>query len=103
LQITLDRLANDGAAGEGDNVWADVENVRGGAAGDTLIGDDGANALVGKGGSDQLTGSGGADTLISGGDFGTADSDTCGSETDTALVDGADLVGSDCENVILGL
>ncbi len=43
-----------------------IENVRGGAGNDFLLGDDNANRLEGLGGADNLWGFGGADTLIGG-------------------------------------
>ncbi len=77
LAVSLDDVANDGAAGEGDNVRSDVESIFGGRAGDTLIGNDGANNFIGgfgdaadtidgRGGADQMEGRGGADTLYGG-------------------------------------
>jgi len=98
LQLTLDGVANDGAAGESDNVWGDVENVIGGTAGDVIVGNGLGNVLTGNRGSDQLDGAGGADTLNSNDLFG-ADSVTCGTEIDSADVDRADTVASDCESV----
>ena len=56
--------ADDGEAGEGDDVQGDVEVVRGGSAGDSLSGGDGANRLNGRGGADVLDGGGGDDELI---------------------------------------
>ncbi len=43
-----------------------IENLTGGAAGDTLIGDDTANVIRGGGGTDLLYGFGGNDTLAGG-------------------------------------
>jgi len=57
---------NDGTAGEGDTIGADIENLIGGSAGDTLIGNDLSNVLDGSYGNDTLQGMGGADTLIGG-------------------------------------
>lgn len=61
--VDLDDVADDGAAGEGDNARTDVENVVGGAANDTLTGDGDANVLSGFDGADTLRGGGGEDTL----------------------------------------
>ena len=63
LRISLDGVANDGAAGEGDNVLDDVEVVHGGRRGDTLIGNARRNFLQGGPGSDTLVGGGGPDVL----------------------------------------
>jgi Ca2+-binding RTX toxin-like protein len=66
LTIALDGVANDGDAGEGDNVQADVENVIGGSDGDTLVGSGAANVLDGRDGDDMLVGGGADDTLEGG-------------------------------------
>jgi Ca2+-binding RTX toxin-like protein len=66
LAIALDNVGNDGEAGEGDDVQADVENVIGGSDGDTLTGSGGPNALDGRDGDDMIAG-GGADDRIDGG------------------------------------
>ena len=49
-----------------DRVEADVENVTGGPAGDTLTGNDQANTLNGGAGPDTITGGDGADSLLGG-------------------------------------
>jgi hypothetical protein len=72
LNISLDGVANDGAAGEGDNIETDVENIWGGYGDDTIAGDDAANAINGGGGSNYLDGGGGDDVI---GDIG------CGTNT----------------------
>ena len=90
--------ANDGEAGELDDVHGDVERIRGGSAADVLTGDADANTLIGQGGGDTLTGGGGADEL-QGGDgadtlLGGADNDTLqgGTGADTLQGDaGSDL------------
>jgi Ca2+-binding RTX toxin-like protein len=61
--VTLDDAANDGEAGERDNVSSDVETVSGGAGNDVLSGSGGANTLQGFGGHDTLNGNAGNDTL----------------------------------------
>lgn len=66
LSITLDDVANDGEAGEADDVRADVENVVGGSDGDSLIGSGAPNALDGRDGDDMITG-GGSDDRLDGG------------------------------------
>jgi Ca2+-binding RTX toxin-like protein len=65
VTVTLDDVANDGAAGEGDNVHSDVEGAGGTDGDDTLIGNGAANSLYGVHGSDLLVGRGGADNLFS--------------------------------------
>jgi hemolysin type calcium-binding protein len=66
LSISLDDVANDGAAGEGDNVAGDIRVVYGGGGADTLTGNDGRNDLAGAGGDDVLAGAGGDDQLAGG-------------------------------------
>ncbi len=63
IRVTLDGVANDGGAGEGDNVGADIETIGGGQGDDVLIGDDGPQHMYGSGGNDVLLGHGGADRL----------------------------------------
>lgn len=73
LVIRLDGLANDGAAGENDNVMTDVENVRGGYGNDLLAGSDAANTFLAGAGDDTIDGGWGNDTLWGGDGFDTAD------------------------------
>jgi Ca2+-binding RTX toxin-like protein len=104
VTISLDGVANDGAAGERQNV--DVEYVFGGPAGDTLTGGNNADLLHGMQGDDVLEGGGGADSLYghTGDDTiwaldNTADYITCGDGYDQVLADYKDDVWSDCEAV----
>ena len=95
LRITLDGLANDGAAGENDKIFADVENANGGNGADTITGNASANVLRGGGGNDTIRGGAGNDTLFgdSGIDklFGEAGNDTLYvRSTPTADADTAD-------------
>lgn len=64
--VTLDATANDGESGETDKVMIDVENVVGGAGGDTITGSAVDNVLDGGGGGDTLLGGLGNDRLIGG-------------------------------------
>lgn len=66
LKVTIDGVANDGAAGEADNVKRDVENLIGGSGKDTLTGSAAANVLSGGSGNDLLSGGPGNDTLKGG-------------------------------------
>jgi Ca2+-binding RTX toxin-like protein len=63
LNITIGVGANDGAAGEGDNVFAGVEKVTGGSGDDTITGDVSAETLTGGAGNDTLNGAGGNDVI----------------------------------------
>jgi hypothetical protein len=105
VRVTIDDLADDGAAGEHDNVQVDVEDVYGGNQGDVLTGSAGSNTLDGGAGPDTLTGAAGADDLFGAlGDDrlfardGVADGVDCGDGFDTAIVDERDHV-SGCEAV----
>ena len=65
-----DGVADDGEAGEGDNVLTDVDVVVGGSANDVLTGNGNANVLIGGAGDDRLSGEDGFDFLA--GDTGEA-------------------------------
>ena len=99
VKVTLDGVANDGsfdwwtgASTEMDNVFWDVENLRGGSGGDILWGSVWANDFSGGAGDDQLYGVGGNDRLD--GSFGN-DSLSAG--------DGNDIVrGSDGNDSVDG-
>ena len=111
VTVTLDDQADDGIAGEADNVHRDVEDVTGGDGNDLLIGNIEANVLHGDlsgdaaAGADRIDGGGGADSLFGDGGNdamkardGIADTVDCGSGIDTAVTDTIDLVRN-CENV----
>jgi Ca2+-binding RTX toxin-like protein len=66
LAVSLDGAANDGEAGERDNVYRDVERVLGGEGDDRLTGSPVDNALIGNGGNDVLDGGRGHDDLVGG-------------------------------------
>ena len=55
-----------GVGADGTDTLNSIENIRGSAYNDTLIGDSGANVIRGGGGVDTINGEGGADTLIAG-------------------------------------
>jgi Ca2+-binding RTX toxin-like protein len=63
VDVTLDGLAGDGAAGESDTIHTDVETAIGGLGDDLLIGGPNADTLSGGPGVDTLHGEGGADVL----------------------------------------
>ena len=101
--VTIGSLANDGSAGEHDEVRADVERVWGGPGADKLTAGSPAAELRGLGGADRLTGGPAKDTLIGdgGNDYldgkGLGDTYKCGAGTDTWVKTGADAVALDCE------
>jgi Ca2+-binding RTX toxin-like protein len=61
--VSLDGIANDGEATEGDNVADDVENVTGGSGGDNITGSSAANIILGGAGNDVLLGEPGDSAL----------------------------------------
>lgn len=81
ISVTLDSVANDGAAGEGDLV--SVESVIGGTGNDTLSGNGQANGLIGGKGDDVLGGGGGSDSLL-----GQDGDDSIGGGDDADYLDG---------------
>jgi Ca2+-binding RTX toxin-like protein len=118
VSLTLDGAANDGYAGETDNLLA-IENVNGGTGNDTLVGDDGSNELDGGGGSDAIAGQGGNDVLRGDG-FGLSvvrgmissgptndtliggegrDELNCGPDVDVGIRDPRDQVDVNCERI----
>jgi Ca2+-binding RTX toxin-like protein len=94
VTITLDGVADDGEAGEGDNVGADVEEAAGGSGADRIVGNPSGNRLHGGAGNDTLIG-GSAEDRVEGeeGDDiidtrdGVYDSVDCGPGTDTVYAD----------------
>ncbi|HEX8744867.1 MAG TPA: calcium-binding protein [Thermoleophilaceae bacterium] len=64
VTVTLDDRPDDGAAGEGDDVGSDVEDVTGGPGPDRLTGDARANRLDGWWGDDVLLGEAGDDEIV---------------------------------------
>ena len=91
LTITLDDAANDGLAGENDNVRSDIESVSGGYGADSITGSAGPDRLFGDDGVDHLDGAGGNDYLADG-MWCTADELDGGAGDDRVFVDGANIV-----------
>lgn len=88
VSATIGADANDGEAGELDNVGAGIDAVFGGSGGDTLSGVGIADNLIldGRGGDDHLVGGSGNDTLLPGAG---ADDMIGGAGTDGASLSGA--------------
>jgi RTX calcium-binding nonapeptide repeat (4 copies) len=63
VTTTKDGVANDGQAGENDNIGSDVEQITGGSANDTVGGGPAADVLVGGPGNDAVQGFAGDDEL----------------------------------------
>ncbi|WP_157592061.1 calcium-binding protein [Solirubrobacter soli] len=108
VTVTLDDVANDGEAGEGDNVHSDVDDIAGGSGDDTLTGSAGENRIDGGAGDDTITGGDGPDALTGGaGDDtinaqdGFSDQISCGAGDDSVAADADDVVADDCEHVSL--
>jgi hypothetical protein len=117
--------ADDGEAGERDEILGGHEVLAGGEAGDVLrapAGSRAAHSISGRGGNDQIDGADGADTLLggAGGDTirafggddrillkdGEADTVSCGDGSDTVDVDPIDNFGGLaplCENGTIGV
>jgi Ca2+-binding RTX toxin-like protein len=118
LSLTLDDAANDGAAGETDNLLA-LENLFSGSGNDTIVGNASANEIeagfgndlvAGQGGNDILSGDRGQlavtrgilqtgptdDTLIGGTG---RDALRCNAGTDVAVRDPRDQVDVTCERI----
>jgi len=106
LTVSIGDGANDGEAGELDDVGADVERLRGGSGNDTLTGNSAANVIYGGAGDDQIDGNdandvlygqAGADTIDALDGFPYRDRLVCGTETDTTISDTRDIRAADCE------
>jgi Ca2+-binding RTX toxin-like protein len=66
VSVRLDNLANDGQAGEQDNVLNDNENIVGSNSGDVLFGSAANNSISGLGGNDLIASFGGNDFVDGG-------------------------------------
>jgi Ca2+-binding RTX toxin-like protein len=104
LNVSLDGVANDGEAGESDNVESDVEQVTGGADSDSLTGSDAANMLDGGPGDDLLTGLGGDDVIQGGANDGGSDGLAGGPGNDVMRGGAGDdsVDGGDDDDVLSG-
>jgi Ca2+-binding RTX toxin-like protein len=89
VTVTVGTGADDGEVGEGDDVGADVEAVRGGSGNDDLTGDEEDNVLRGGPGADDIDGGDGDDVVD--GDEGNDDLEG-GDGEDTASFFGAPAV-----------
>jgi Ca2+-binding RTX toxin-like protein len=108
LTVSLDGAANDGAAGENDNV--DTEDVSTAQGDDSLTGDGATNTLLGGPGNDILDGGAGADVFDGGPGIDTATyasrsgavTVSLGSVADDGEAGENDMVRADVETVIGG-
>jgi Ca2+-binding RTX toxin-like protein len=92
VSVSLNDVADDGTAGEHDNVHSDVENIIGGDSHDVLAGDGVDNHLDGAHGRDSLFGGGGDDHLA-----GRKDGDELFGEQGDDL-----LIGGENHDVLFG-
>jgi Ca2+-binding RTX toxin-like protein len=106
VTVSMDDVADDGAAGEKDNVLDNVEVLKGGTGRDMLVGSDGRDTVQGGAEGDSIDGGDAADALDgeAGDDViaardGAPDTITCGAGSDMVNADTADTVASDCELV----
>jgi hypothetical protein len=66
LTLDIDNRADDGSAGEKDNIKTDVENITGGSGNDKITGNSEPNSLIGGSGNDVISGGSGDDNVNSG-------------------------------------
>ncbi len=104
VRVTLDGTANDGGAGEGDDVR--TSGVIGSPGPDVITGDARANSLTGSGGADVIDGGGGDDsidaTLQDAQASDGPDTVRCGAGNDAVVADENDKAGVDCERIRVG-
>jgi Ca2+-binding RTX toxin-like protein len=110
LDVSLDDVANDGEATEGDNVHSDIEDVYGGSGPNTLTGSAADNRLgvvLYANAPDNIDGGGGNDTIDSGSapSCDTPDVLTGGDGNDEITVGRAEVVdgGADDDTIHAGL
>lgn len=106
VSVTLDGVADDGLAGEGDNVLPSMENVDATNGPDLVVGSSLSNEISGHDGNDELDGGAGTDRITGGrGDDrilardGERDIIACEGGSDTVQADTLDQVAGDCEIV----
>jgi Ca2+-binding RTX toxin-like protein len=66
VSLTQDGVADDGEAGEGDNVAADVEDIFTGAGNDVISASNADNEIQSLAGNDTIDGGGGSDEILGG-------------------------------------
>ena len=91
VTVTVNNVANDGAAGENDNVRTDVESVFGSPNADDITGSPAPDFLEGGGATDILRGGAGPDTLAGG----AGDDTMNGGAGGDNMSGGFDSVGAD--------
>jgi hypothetical protein len=103
VRVTLDDVADDGPAGDDDNVHSDVEDVSATGGNDVIKGSPGGNSIFGLSGDDVIDGGAGADIFDAGdGDDvvtsrdGIAELVDCGDGNDRVIADIVDVTDG-CE------
>jgi len=95
-----DSSQTNGASGELDQIFGDIENLIGGSGADSLAGNSGPNEIVGAAGNDSLVG-GAGDDVLEGGAAGNTESNVldCGAGDDIGFSQGSGAGASklDCE------
>ena len=86
LTIDIDNKADDGIAGEKDNIKSDVENITGGSGNDKITGGSAANTISGGGGNDTIKGGSGNDNLAGGGGLDSCDTEISESRSETCEI-----------------
>jgi Ca2+-binding RTX toxin-like protein len=102
VSASIDGVANDGEAGEGDNIATDIEDLRGGSGSDTLTGNDSDNVLDGGLGADQMFGGGGLDTVDYSDRTEPVTADLSGSPGNDGEAGEGDTIAADIEALIGG-
>ena len=104
-RVTLDDIADDGGAGEGDNARSDIEDLVTGSGDDAVGGSAAANDIATRGGADTIDPGAGADRVRAGaGDDHVRSRDdrtdavACGDGTDRLVSDPGDDPAA-CESV----
>jgi Ca2+-binding RTX toxin-like protein len=116
IDVSIDDVADDGVAAEGDNVMTTIEAVLGGRFNDKIEGDSDPNTLAGGLGADIIRGFDGADIVAGGNGVdtlrggngndelhavdATQDDLVCGPNIDAYAADNIDTVAADCENAL---
>jgi hypothetical protein len=103
VATTKDGAANDGQAGEGDNIGLDIERIAGGVANDTVGGGPDADVLDGGPGDDALNGFAGDDALHGDGGL-SAGADTLSGGLGNDLIQGdggADTLSGEAGNDVV--
>jgi Ca2+-binding RTX toxin-like protein len=101
VQLSKDGIANDGAAGEGDQLLSPSDVLLGGLGPDVLIGGALADSIDGGPGNDSINGRGGNDILV-GGDGDDAVNGSSGNDEVTGANGNDTVIGGDGDDTLIG-